>query len=118
MASKNAARDPNTLANYTHFRAKHIVANYEIDFEKKRLFGNVILSIQPLRQTEKPDIVLDTSFLAIEDVQIDKVQATYELLPRKEPYGSGYSRRVAMRLAASMPKTYPFTLEIFLKKDC
>ena len=32
-------------------------------------------------------------------------------------YCFGYSRRVAMRLVASMSKTYPFTLETFLKRE-
>ena len=32
-------------------------------------------------------------------------------------YCFGYSRRVAMRLAASMSKTYPFTHEMYLKRE-
>lgn len=51
-------RDPNTLANYNAWRTKHTTANFEIDFETKRLKGNVVLTLQKLAEESK--IVLDT----------------------------------------------------------
>ena len=82
------ARDPNTLSNYSCFLATHTVANFDIDFEKKNLSGNVVLSLKRLNKTERLDIVLDTSYLDVEGVQLDGSPAEYELQSRVEPYGS------------------------------
>lgn len=82
-------RDPNTLSNYNIFLTKHTTANFEIDFEKKQLSGNVILKLQSVSDSETEDILLDTSHLDIKGVSV-KGQAVpkWQLLPRFEPYGS------------------------------
>ena len=52
-------RDPNTLSNYDDVRTTHVVASLEIDFEKKRLIGNVLLNLKSLSDNLNR-IVLDT----------------------------------------------------------
>ena len=55
-------RDPSTLSNYNAWRTKHITANLEIDFIKKRLWGNVVLKLKRLAGagTENVKVVLDS----------------------------------------------------------
>lgn len=92
MTAAIEARDPNTLSNYSYFLTTHTVANFDINFEKKILSGNVVLKLKRLEKTDKPDIVLlDTSYLDIEGVQVDGSPAEYELQSRIEPYGSALS---------------------------
>lgn len=52
-------RDPNTLSNYNAWRCKHVTANLDLDFDKKRFTGKVGLSME---RVEKGDqrVVLDT----------------------------------------------------------
>lgn len=55
-------RDPNTLSNYHNFITTHTTANLEIDFEKKRLWGNVVLLLKSLTEKEADEVVLDTRY--------------------------------------------------------
>ena len=94
MAFTSSLRDPNTLANYNAYRTSHIVANLNIDFEGNSLAGNVVLSLKCQSKIEYPPIVLDTSHLAIENVQLDGEQADFKLCARVEPYGSALEVKV------------------------
>ena len=53
-------RDPNTLSNYTSWRTQHVMANLEIDFEGKRLWGTVALRLKALRAETEERVVLDS----------------------------------------------------------
>lgn len=57
-ASIHQPRDPNTLSNYNAWRTKHTAADFEIDFEAKKLKGSVELTLQKLANEKK--IILDT----------------------------------------------------------
>ena len=52
-------RDPNTLSNYNAWRTRHTTADFDIDFEEKRLKGIVNLTLERLAKHENK-IVLDT----------------------------------------------------------
>jgi leukotriene-A4 hydrolase len=52
-------RDPNTLANYHNYVTRHTSVDFEIDFEKKKLVGVVVLRVESLVD-EKVDVVLDS----------------------------------------------------------
>ncbi|KAF2094168.1 leukotriene A-4 hydrolase [Rhizodiscina lignyota] len=80
-------RDPNTLSNYDDVRTTHVVANFEIDFEKKRLVGSVLLKLKSLTDNLK-SVVLDTSYLDIESVGVEDRTSKFTVAPRSEPYGS------------------------------
>ena len=88
MASITKPRDPNTLSNYHHFITTHTIANFAIDFENKRLNGNVILKLKSITNAESREILLDTSHLDIKDVKLDGSSPRWDLLSRLEPYGS------------------------------
>jgi leukotriene-A4 hydrolase len=66
MASQDVeihqTRDPSTLSNYNAWRTKHITVNLEIDFTKKRLWGNVVLKLKRLGGAgiEGGKVVLDS----------------------------------------------------------
>jgi len=83
-------RDPNTLSNYNSWRCQHVTANLEIDFESKKVLGNVLLSMKKEHGDEKK-IILDTSHLNISEVRIAGQKANWELGKRFEPYGSPLS---------------------------
>jgi leukotriene-A4 hydrolase len=55
-------RDPNTLSNYTSWRTQHVTANLEIDFEGKRLVGDVILRLKALRKQTEERVILDSRY--------------------------------------------------------
>lgn len=84
----SGVRDPNTLSNYNKFSTIHTTANFTIDFEKKNLIGNVLLKLKPVTRTERKEVVLDTSYLDVHDVQVDGRSLKWNLQARSEPYGS------------------------------
>lgn len=93
-ASIHQPRDPNTLSNYNAWKTKHTTANFEIDFEAKKLKGSVELTLKKLADHE-PKIVLDTSFLNISSVHVDGHKAEFSVNEsRIEPYGSPLTIRV------------------------
>jgi leukotriene-A4 hydrolase len=65
MVKKMAAakkRDFQTLSNYDEIRTTQLSLNLDIDFEKKRLYGNVVLKMKV--QVEECDtIILDTRYV-------------------------------------------------------
>lgn len=82
-------RDPNTLSNYHNFITKHTAATFDIDFEKRILKGQVVLTLESLTDAESKEITFDTSFLSILDVKIGGKDVKWELAKeRVEPYGS------------------------------
>ncbi|KAE8151501.1 leukotriene A-4 hydrolase [Aspergillus avenaceus] len=82
------ARDPNTLSNYNNWVSTHIVANFDIIFEQKKLVGNVIHKLKSVTDAESTEILLDTSHVDIGDVQVNGQSSPWELLPPLEPYGA------------------------------
>jgi leukotriene-A4 hydrolase len=55
-----STRDPNTLSNYNEIRTTQVAINFDIDFERKRLAGNIILKMKNLADTGCQEIILDT----------------------------------------------------------
>jgi leukotriene-A4 hydrolase len=51
-------RDFQTLSNYDVIKTTHLSLNLDIDFEKKRLFGSVVLNMKVLAD-ECETIILD-----------------------------------------------------------
>lgn len=84
----NTPRDPNTLSNYHNFVTRNTSATFDIDFEKKVLKGNVVLTLESLTKKETKEITLDTSFLNITDVKVNGEKVEWEVKDRVEPYGS------------------------------
>jgi leukotriene-A4 hydrolase len=82
------ARDPNTLSNYTAWVSTRITANLEILFDHKKLTGNVTHQLKSATNCKSREILLDTSYLNINEVKVDGKLSAWELLSRVEPYGS------------------------------
>lgn len=53
-------RDPNTLSNYHNFVTRHTSVDFDIDFERKRLFGSVVLKLESLTDEDVREVVLDS----------------------------------------------------------
>lgn len=58
----NTPRDPNTLSNYHNLVTRHTSVDFDIDFEKKRLYGSVTLTLESLTDEKVTDVVLDSRF--------------------------------------------------------
>ncbi|GME52417.1 Peptidase M1 alanine aminopeptidase/leukotriene A4 hydrolase [Neofusicoccum parvum] len=108
--SVNAPRDPNTLSNYHNFITTHTTANLEIDFEKRRLWGNVVLLLKSLTDKEAEEVILDTSYLDVKDVKVDGESAKWDLAARSEPYGSPLS----IKLGKGVEKDKQIAIDISL----
>jgi hypothetical protein len=54
-------RDPNTLSNYHNYVTRHTSVDFEIEFEKKRLVGKVVLRLESLTN-EEVDVTLDSRY--------------------------------------------------------
>lgn len=81
-------RDPNTLSNYGHFLTTHTVVRLVIDFDGRKVSGDVVLKLKSITDATSKEIVLDTSYLLVEDVTIEERNSTWRLSSRSEPYGS------------------------------
>jgi len=82
-------RDPNTLSNYNVWRTKHVTADLELEFAKNRCVGTIKLELERLEKGQgSGKVVLDTSFLDIQEVKLAGKKAKWNLGERFEPYGS------------------------------
>ncbi|EHL01211.1 Metalloproteases (zincins), catalytic [Glarea lozoyensis ATCC 20868] len=94
-ASINMPRDPNTLSNYNNWRTKHTIADLDIDFKQQRLTGTVTLQLESITEKESEEIILDTSFLDIQEISVNGSKTDHwKVADRFEPYGSPLSVRV------------------------
>jgi leukotriene-A4 hydrolase len=82
-------RDPNTLSNYNVWRTKHITADLELEFSKNRCVGTIKLEMERLAKGQGSEkVILDTSFLDVQEVKFAGQKAKWDLGDRVEPYGS------------------------------
>ena len=62
-ASIKMPRDPNTLSNYHNYVTRHTSVDFDIDFEKKRLYGSVTLTLESLTDGAVKDVILDSRYV-------------------------------------------------------
>ncbi|KAL8732032.1 MAG: hypothetical protein Q9166_002984 [cf. Caloplaca sp. 2 TL-2023] len=116
-ATINPPRDPNTLSNYNNFLTTHTIANFEIDFDNKRLNGNVILKLVSISDSETKDILLDTSHLDIKDVSLKgNTLSMWRLLPRFEPYGSAL--KISIEKEAEKGQSFEIDIQVRTTDQC
>ena len=102
MATTTLPRDPNTLSNYNNWKTKHTIAELAIDFKKQRLHGTVTLQLESLTEKESEEIVLDSSFLDVQNVTVNGAKAhDWVVKDRTEPFGSPLSIKVPGGVAKS-----------------
>ncbi|KAI9647916.1 Leucyl aminopeptidase yscIV [Ciborinia camelliae] len=93
--STTLPRDPNTLSNYNNWRTKHTIADLAIDFNKQRVHGTVTLHLESITDKESEEIILDSSFVDVQNVAVDGNQtAEWTLKERTEPFGSPLSVKI------------------------
>ncbi|KAK5725019.1 Leucyl aminopeptidase yscIV [Elasticomyces elasticus] len=115
-ASIHQPRDPNTLANYNAWRTKHTVADFEIDFDAKRLKGTVHLTLDRLASDSK-QVILDTSFLDVSSVKANNEKADFQLATaRVEPYGTPLT--ITLPDKTSDASDLKVSIEVATTKDC
>ncbi|KAL9031432.1 MAG: hypothetical protein Q9196_000535 [Gyalolechia fulgens] len=113
----NPPRDPNTLSNYNNFLTRHTTANFEIDFEKKRLSGNVILELISISESETKEILLDTSHLDVQDVALKgETLSSWQLLPRFGPYGSAL--KISLEKEAAKGQALELDIQVQTTDKC
>ena len=86
--SASSTRDPHTFSNYDLFKTTHTQANLWIDFDKRVVSGNVVLSLKSTSNASSEEVVLDTSHLNIEDIKVNQKSCEWDMQPRTEPFGS------------------------------
>ncbi|KAK5119579.1 hypothetical protein LTR85_007408 [Meristemomyces frigidus] len=117
-ASIHQPRDPNTLANYNAWRTKHTTADFEIDFDAKRLKGTVHLTLARLAKGEKK-VVLDTSYLDVLGVKIGGSQARFDVsTSRMEPYGSPLTISLDGQHGSDTDSDLTLSIGVQTTKDC
>lgn len=80
-----ADRDLATLSNYLDIRTTHIDLTWAIDWDKKTFGGSATLDLEA--STDVDSVVLDTSYLAVEDVSVDGHKAEWKLDNRIDVMG-------------------------------
>ncbi|KAK7687503.1 hypothetical protein QCA50_009380 [Cerrena zonata] len=78
--------DPSTQSNYSNFRVVNTGLDLKIEFSEKKVLGFVNFELENLSSSDR--IVLDTSYLEIFEVSVNKTPVSYELVSRVEPLGS------------------------------
>ena len=116
MATAIKLRDPNTLSNYDKFRTRHITANFKIDFEKKRLEGEVALRLEVLQKAN--EIVLDTSYIDLTAITVDDSKAEWNLDARSEPYGSALRIQVDKDIEVGKQLTVNVSMAEDIQRIC
>ncbi len=68
----NTPRDPNTLSNYNNFVTTHVTACFDVDFQKKKLVGSVVLNLKSVTDAETDRIILDTRYASSYGLKVRK----------------------------------------------
>lgn len=80
-------RDPSTLSNYGAWRTKHITANFDLDFEAKKLKGSIVLKLESQTEKESKEIILDSRQVKVDGVKINEKASTFEFRDHPGPLG-------------------------------
>lgn len=119
-AAKNIhpVRDPNTLSNYNAWRTRHTVADFDIDFDAKRLTGIIHLTLEKLAKGDDK-IILDTSHLEVVGVDIEGDEAKWDLASKRtEPYGSPLTINVSQKQLEAASPNLTVRIGVQTTKDC
>jgi leukotriene-A4 hydrolase len=81
--------DPNSLANYHVFSIEYTTVDLALDFKKAIVSGSVLFSLRALQ--DGSEIVLDTSYLDIQDVESGGKKLKWHVADRTEHYGSPFT---------------------------
>ena len=111
-----AIRDPNTLSNYNHFLTTHTVVRLAVNFDGRKISGDVVLKLKSITDAASKEIVLDTSYLAVEDVAVEGRNSKWRLSSRSEPYGSAL--RITLDEGVENGATLNVKISIATTEEC
>ncbi|CAI4050182.1 bifunctional aminopeptidase/epoxide hydrolase SKDI_14G2770 [Saccharomyces kudriavzevii IFO 1802] len=82
--------DQSTLSNYRSFAVLDTDLNLSVSFDKSTISGSVTFLLKQLYDDEKKssEVHLDSSYLDVQNVQIEGTEVGFQIEPRKEPLGS------------------------------
>ena len=83
-----ATRDPSTRSNYGAWRTKHTTVNFDLDFDSKCLKGSVILQLESQTERESNEVILDSKFVDVSAVQVNKAESKWEFKGHSETLGA------------------------------
>jgi leukotriene-A4 hydrolase len=105
--------DPSTLSNYTKFTVSHTILDLDVLFERKKLVGSITLQLKSLIDTDK--IVLDTSYLKINNISINKkFTSDYKINKRIDPLGSS----LEINYKANSSEEFSLKIDYETTDDC
>jgi leukotriene-A4 hydrolase len=82
------ARDPSTLSNYAAWRTRHTTANFKVDFDNKRLKGDVVLRLESQTDKESKEVILDSRHVKVSSIRLNSTPLKWELRDFEEPLGA------------------------------
>lgn len=87
VPSKNGPeRDPSTLSNYEHFKPQNTAVSLKVHWADQKLAGSVTYDLDVSGNPET--LVLDTSYLDIQEVLVNNVKADFSVGDRHDIFGS------------------------------
>lgn len=92
-----ADRDLSTLSNYLEIRTTHIDLVWAIDWNAKTFGGSATLALEAT--TDVDEVVLDTSYLAVEGVEVDGAKAEWKLDERIDVMGQALRVKLPHKLS-------------------
>jgi hypothetical protein len=101
-----ADRDLSTLSNYLEIRTTHIDLEWSIDWKAKTFGGSAILSLEATKDVG--EVVLDTSYLAVEGVEVDGSKAEWKLDDRIDVMGQALRVKLPNKLKKGEVSYLPF----------
>ncbi|SEI36977.1 YALIA101S16e00452g1_1 [Yarrowia lipolytica] len=83
---KGPERDPSTLSNYEHFKPTNTTVCLKVDWTDQKLAGSVTYDLTV--ENSPKNLVLDTSYLDIQEVQVNGHKADFSIGERHNIFGS------------------------------
>ena len=80
-------KDQATLSNYSEIRTTHIDLDWTIDWDKKVISGHAVLNLTATKDVD--EIVLDSSYLDIQSVELGHEEVKWEHGDRNGAMGEG-----------------------------
>ncbi|EJS41965.1 YNL045W [Saccharomyces arboricola H-6] len=80
--------DQSTLSNYKDITVLHTNLELSVSFDKSTVSGSVTFQLLYEDKRKSNELNLDTSYLDVQNVQVDGTKTDFWIEPRKEPLGS------------------------------
>merc|ERR1712000_446417 len=109
-------RDPSTLSNYGAWRTKHVTANFDLDFEGKKLKGEVILKLESQTEKESKEVVLDSRSVKVDGVKVNEKETTFEFKNHDGPLGQ--PMHIAVPGGAAKGETIDMVIDLETTSKC